>query len=59
MAKQEILDDDRKVIDQLKNMDLKTMRVVGRGTLVMSVREAKQSPKYQSLLKSSDKLIRN
>ncbi len=52
-------DEEKSIIDSLKNKDngSQSMRVVGRGTLVMNARDVRSSQKYKDLLKKADKII--
>ncbi|HAT1802597.1 TPA: hypothetical protein I8Z04_001255 [Legionella pneumophila] len=50
-------DDEKKVIEALKNSNSKTMDVVGRGTLVMDAKEVTNSEKYKKLLANSGKIL--
>lgn len=52
-------DEEKAIIDALKDKDngSGSMRVVGRGTLVMSARDVRSSQKYKDLLKNADKII--
>lgn len=51
--------EEKAIIDALKNKDngSQSMRVVGRGTLVMSARDVRNSQKYKDLLKKADKIV--
>lgn len=51
--------DEQKIIEALKNEDngTQSMRVIGRGTLVMSPRAARESRKYQELLSKAEDII--
>ncbi len=51
--------DEKKIIDALKNADngTESMRVVGRGTLVMSARSVRESQKYKDLLDKADVIV--
>lgn len=52
-------DEEKKIIDALKNKDNGTssMKVVGRGTLVMSARAVRESKKYKDLINKADKIL--
>ncbi|HAT8315131.1 TPA: hypothetical protein ACT9MM_001437 [Legionella pneumophila] len=50
-------DDEKKVIEALKNSSSKTMDVVGRGTLVMDAKEVTRSEKYKKLLANAEKIL--
>lgn len=52
-------DEEKSIIDALKDKDngSQSMRVVGRGTLVMNARDVRSSQKYKDLLKKADKII--
>lgn len=52
-------DEEKAIIDALKDKDngSRSMRVVGRGTLVMSARDVRSSQKYKDLLNKADKII--
>lgn len=52
-------DDEKKIIDALKDEDngTQSMRVIGRGTLVMSARAVRESQKYKDLLSKADSII--
>lgn len=54
-------DDEKKIIDALKNEDngTESMRVIGRGTLVMSARAVRESQKYKDLLNKASSIIDN
>lgn len=49
-------DDEKKIIEALKDKDngSDSMRVVGRGTLVMSAQAVRESEAYKNLLKNVD-----
>ncbi len=51
--------EEKAIIDALKNKDngSQSMRVVGRGTLVMSARDVRNSQKYKDLLQKADKIV--
>lgn len=50
-------DDEKKVIEALKNSSSKTMDVVGRGTLVMDAKEVTKSEKYKKVLANAEKIL--
>jgi hypothetical protein len=52
-------DEEKSIIDALKNKDngSRSMRVVGRGTLVMNARDVRSSQKYKDLLEKADTII--
>lgn len=52
-------DEEKAIIEALKDKDngARSMRVIGRGTLVMSARDVRSSQKYKDLLKKSEKII--
>jgi hypothetical protein len=52
-------DEERKIIDALKESDngARSMRVVGRGTLVMNAADVRNSQKFKNLLSKSDKIL--
>jgi hypothetical protein len=52
-------DEEKAIIEALKNKDngSQSMRVIGRGTLVMSAKDVKSSQKYKDLLKNADKIV--
>ena len=52
-------DEEKSIIDALKDKDngSQSMRVVGRGTLVMNARDVRSSQKYKDLLTKADKII--
>lgn len=52
-------DDEKKIIAALKNDDngTESMRVVGRGTLVMSARSVRESQKYKDLVNKADVIV--
>jgi hypothetical protein len=52
-------DEEKAIIDSLKNKDngSKSMRVVGRGTLVMSAKDVRSSQKYKDLIQKADKIV--
>lgn len=52
-------DEEKSIIDSLKDKDngSQSMRVVGRGTLVMNARDVRSSQKYKDLLSKADKFI--
>jgi hypothetical protein len=43
-------DDERKVLDALNKNGLKSMRVVGRGTLIMDAEEARNTEKFKRMI---------
>ena len=50
-------DEEKKVIEALKESDSKSMDIVGRGTLVKDVKEVVSSKQYQNLLDKSNKIL--
>lgn len=52
-------DDELKIIEALKNEDngTQSMRVIGRGTLIMSARAVRESQKYKDLLSKAENII--
>jgi len=50
---------EQELINALKDLDngAGTMRVVGRGTLVMSAKAVRDSQKYQELMKKANMII--
>lgn len=52
-------DDEQQIIEALKDEDngTQSMRVIGRGTLVMSARAVRESQKYKDLLDKADSII--
>jgi hypothetical protein len=50
-------DDEKKIIEALKNSNSKSMDVVGRGTLVMDANEVTNSEKYKKLLANANKIL--
>ena len=52
-------DDEREIIKALKNKDngSHSMRVVGRGTLVMSAKDVRSSQKYRDLLDKAESIV--
>jgi len=52
-------DEEREIIKALKNKDngSQSMRVIGRGTLVMSAKDVRRSQKYKDLLENANKIV--
>lgn len=52
-------DEEKSIIDALKDKEngSQSMRVVGRGTLVMDARDVRSSQKYKDLLERADEFI--
>ncbi|MCE3046283.1 hypothetical protein [Legionella sp. 16cNR16C] len=52
-------DEEKEIIKALKNKDngSQSMRVVGRGTLVMSAKDVRNSQKYKDLIQKADKIV--
>lgn len=50
-------DDEKKVIEALKNNGTGSMKVIGRGTLVMDAKDVTSSKKYKDLLAKADKIV--
>jgi hypothetical protein len=59
VIKMKYFDEEKAIIDALKNKDngSQSMRVVGRGTLVMSAKDARRSQKYKDLIQKADKIV--
>ena len=50
-------DDERKTLESLAKYGQPSMRVIGRGRLVMSVEDAKKAASYKKLVAIADEII--
>jgi len=49
--------EERDILQQLRKKESSSMRVVGRGTLIMSAKEARVTEKSKKFIAKMDKLI--
>jgi len=50
-------EDERELLKQLRKKESSSMRVVGRGTLTMSAKDARSTAKSKEFMAKMDKLI--
>jgi|LakWasMet15_LOW5_FD_contig_71_682264_length_443_multi_2_in_0_out_0_2 hypothetical protein len=50
-------DDERELLKHLRKKESSSMRVLGRGTLTMSVKDARSTKKSKEFIAKMDKLI--
>lgn len=50
-------EDEQKLIDALKENNMTSQRVVGRGTLVVDVKEVRSSPKFQEYARRAKQIV--
>lgn len=49
--------EEREILQQLRKKESSSMRVVGRGTLTMSAKEARDTEKSKEFIAKMDKLV--
>ncbi|WP_440877646.1 hypothetical protein [Thalassotalea sp. PLHSN55] len=49
--------EEREILQQLRKKESSSMRVVGRGTLTMSAKEARDTEKSKKFIAKMDKLV--
>jgi hypothetical protein len=50
-------EEEREILRQLRKKESASMRVVGRGTLIMSAKEARTTEKSKKFIAKMDKLV--
>lgn len=55
--KSSFTEDERKLIQALKDSNIKSHRVIGRGTMVVDVQEVRSTEKFQEYAKKAKKIV--
>lgn len=50
-------EDEQKLIDALKGSNVKSHRVIGRGTLVVDVKEVRATPKFKEYARKAKQIV--